>query len=275
MTQTQSTPVPFIIWTMQRTGGTNLSRNLLEMSPFRAEQEPFNRPRVYGHIMQAWEKDRFGDEDTKKAAVANVEKAVHDILAKNENIKHCVEMVPWRISSSLAKASVDQDYKSLFLIRENSLQRLLSMEYARRTKVWGPSHEKPDEATDPAFDAPLDIDALLEHETMGITRLNDFWKSLKAQGAKPHVISFEQVYEADFETACAAVSATTTYLGFDCGDDQISEMTSKMRDVGNQNTRNRYDRFDGIDDLRRALEKLPDYVFFKSDRTAMLEGTAS
>jgi len=121
---------PFIIWTMQRTGGTNLTKNLLAMSKFRAvEHEPFSRLRIYGEITKTW-----GSEKDNAA----LSTSIRGICAKRENIKHCVEMVPWQISATLVDAAAETDYKHLFLIRESSLQRLLSMVYARRAKVWGP-----------------------------------------------------------------------------------------------------------------------------------------
>ena len=50
---------PFLIWTMQRTGGTSLTELLMEMSEHRsAEHEPFNwakkQPRQFWPITEAW-----------------------------------------------------------------------------------------------------------------------------------------------------------------------------------------------------------------------------
>ena len=54
---------PFIIWTMQRTGGTALTDLLMEMSEHRsAEHEPFNwakkSPRQFWPVTDAWNKTR-------------------------------------------------------------------------------------------------------------------------------------------------------------------------------------------------------------------------
>ena len=54
---------PFIIWTMQRTGGTALAELLMEMSEHRsAEHEPFNwakkSPRQFWPITDAWNRTR-------------------------------------------------------------------------------------------------------------------------------------------------------------------------------------------------------------------------
>ncbi len=42
---------PFIIWTLQRTGGTNLTVRLVELSGLESfPHEPFNIERIHGHI---------------------------------------------------------------------------------------------------------------------------------------------------------------------------------------------------------------------------------
>ena len=58
---------PFIIWTLQRTGGTNLAKQSVSRSDLMCNQhesvsmdykpldhEPFNMDRVYGHITRQW-----------------------------------------------------------------------------------------------------------------------------------------------------------------------------------------------------------------------------
>lgn len=44
MAATSANVKPFIIWTLQRTGGTNLAQRLVELSGLKgAQHEPFNK----------------------------------------------------------------------------------------------------------------------------------------------------------------------------------------------------------------------------------------
>lgn len=173
MTDATARDKPFIIWTVQRTGGTNLTKSLVKLSSYAIEQEPFNRPRMYGHITKAWDQNR--DPDALRAAVQETTTGAH-------NVKHCVETIPWEVSEAILRSTNISIYNHLFLVREDSLPRLLSMEYAKRTNVWGPTHEAPDREADPAFETPLNVAQLLKHETMSIERLNRAWDSLLTSG---------------------------------------------------------------------------------------------
>ncbi|MFV0359868.1 hypothetical protein [Tropicimonas sp.] len=245
---------PIIIWTTQRTGGTNLARHLLALSPYKVKHEPFNKPREFGHITTDW---------IKRQDIVATEAEIEATLSDPINIKHCVEMVPKEINACLAKHAVRHDYLNLFLVRENALQRLLSMEYAQRTKVWGPNHEKPDEDNDPAFEASLDIEKLVEHEKKCVMRLNKLWNFLHTAGARVHALSFEQVYESSFEAAVAQVSATISFLGYNLQRTRAEDRIRGLRETGNQDTRDRYQKFEGIGTLDTALKTVPDFAFLR------------
>ena len=248
--QMKRSQTPFIIWTMQRTGGTNFTNNLISLSGLPAHHEPFNRPRIYGHLTKKWESDR--DDDALATEVGK-------ILEEPSVIKHCVEMVPWRISATLAQEANAKGYGALFLVRD-PFQRMLSREYAVRTKVWGPGREKPDEQADPAFDKPLDVGALLKHEKMGIDRLNQFWRRLSGSRARRASISFEQLYEAAASEAKDAVSDVFNRLSLS-PPDSIEAVINKMRGGGDQGTNDRYQRFVGIEELADRVKELPSLVF--------------
>lgn len=108
---------PFVIWTLQRTGGTNLTRQLVRLSGLpRTEHEPFNEGRAYGHVTAAWRKDRD--------ALA-MGAAMQEIAAEHQVIKHCVEMVPPEINGGLALAIAYEDlYQSTPARSQHVLQRL-------------------------------------------------------------------------------------------------------------------------------------------------------
>jgi hypothetical protein len=118
---------PFIIWTLQRTGGTNLTSRLVEKFGLKeTDHEPFNLGRLYGNVTKHW-------NDYKDAAVLHC--SMQAIAAERNVIKHCMEMVPWEVTRALAEAAVHAGYKHLFLYRESPRDRLLSLHFVQKTEV--------------------------------------------------------------------------------------------------------------------------------------------
>src|SRR5579863_9787871 len=101
---------PFIIWTMQRTGGTSLTDLLLEMSEHKAaEHEPFNRDRQFGAVTIAWAQTK--DEEALRRALA-------DLLAQRHLIKHTYELRDMQLNLALMEAAA-RDYRHIFLFRRD------------------------------------------------------------------------------------------------------------------------------------------------------------
>lgn len=240
---------PFIIWTLQRTGGTNLTKHLAKRTPFKPiHEEPFNKPRIYGEISKAWLAGR--DAEALRAAVAGV-------VAKNECIKHCIEMAPLEVGRALAELSTAAGWRHMFLYRRAPLGRILSKEYASRTKVWGPSHIDKAENDAEAFAAPLDVEQLLKEEIRNIDWLNRIWRQLRKQKAAMTSIAYEDLYGSDAGLAARTLETTLQALGLARGAEQDAAMLANLRDTGDQNTRDRYARFRGQDELRTGLAVLP------------------
>jgi hypothetical protein len=245
---------PAIVWTVQRTGGTNFANFLQALTGIRMQHEPFNRPRVYGEITKTWEKT--GDTDLLRASV-------REVLGKGESIKHCVEMMPWNISASIVEASMDYGYRHIFLVRESSLQRLLSMEFASRTKIWGPERRSQIEIDTAAFSTPLDVPNLVKREAMARRRLNMAWDHTRARGMEPVAASFELLYEAESNEAMDWLSAILAPLGLDTSAKALRAAVDRLRQNGDQVTRELYDRFLGIDELQDSIKDLPPFVFMQ------------
>ncbi len=244
---------PFIICTLQRTGGTNLTRHLAGRSPFRmAQHEPFNFPRVHGAVSRTFRDT--GDADALRAAI-------REIVPRDENMKHCVEMVPWPVSQVLIEEALAAGYRFLFLIRRDRTGRLLSMEYAHRTKVWGPSHVDKVAQDAEAFRTPLDIPAMIAHETRCVRRLNRAWALLESRGAAPARIAFEDIYGPDADLAAARIGMVLAALGLGRGAEADAAMLADLRGQGDQNTRDRYARFKGVAKLRTAVAAMDDFAF--------------
>lgn len=254
MTRSDAIDRPFLIVTLQRTGGTNLTFQLTKRSSWKLAEthEPFNKPRIYGHITKAFLKDG------NKAAVAA---AMPEIAARQEIVKHCVEMVPFEITEALIDAFVAADYRFLFLYREDPVGRMLSAEYARRTKVWGPSHVHKVAEDAVAFETPLDVTGLMARERDCIERLNTAWRRLRDKGAAPVALSFEEMFGPDPDRAWTGLSRVLAGLDLARGDTADRKLLDTVRGRGDQNTRDRYARFIGLDDLRIQARTLPDFAF--------------
>src|SRR5580700_3582495 len=121
---------PFILWTLQRTGGTNLFNLLVEMSTHTAaEHEPFNfdrrQPRQFAKVYLDW-------RNTRDVG------ALHAICAKRVLIKHVYEWFDDDFNTSLSMAADKYAYRHVHLLRRDSVARLISKGVAEESGVWYP-----------------------------------------------------------------------------------------------------------------------------------------
>jgi len=252
---------PFVIWTLQRTGGTNLTGQLAQRSGLKPrEHEPFNKRRELGDITRRW----IENEDQEQLLAA-----MDEVCAAKRPIKHCVEQVPWEISWALATRSSAAGYGHLFLYRKDPLSRLLSVEYARRTGVWGPRHLEKAEHDDAAFRKPLDVPRLIEHEKRCNWLLSAAWHVLQGEGANPVALAYEDAYVAlayedayadDAGAASEALVAVLRALDLSRGRSADRKLVDAVRARGNQGTRERYSRFEGRDELARQLATINTFI---------------
>lgn len=237
--------MPFVIWTLQRTGGTNFMAFLNRISAnAKSQDEPFNRRREHGHVTEGWNANKDAE------ALATQMDAV---CAAHKNMKHCVERVPMAISKALATSATKEGYAPIFLVRREPLQRVLSAEYAERTRSWGPNTVLAEGEDDFAFTRPLDVDRLVQQETDAIEALTKAWRFLRKIEANPVVVSFEELYSSDVAIAIAAFTRVLKRVGVTPDGDTIAEMVEAVRSGGDQRTRDRYARFEGIEALRERL----------------------
>jgi hypothetical protein len=123
---------PFIVWTLQRTGGTSLTELLMAMSEHKsADHEPFNwrhhKPRQFGHIARNW-------VETKDDAALDT--ALTEIFAARFLIKHCYELHGTLFSSRLVRAAARTNYRHVLLLRRDELSRLVSKYIAEANGTW-------------------------------------------------------------------------------------------------------------------------------------------
>lgn len=234
--------IPFIIWTLQRTGGTNFTQQLVNRSGMVCVQhEPFNKGRMYGDIVEQW-------REFKNDLVLADE--IQAITNQHVIIKHCVEMIPWEISSALANAAINSGYRHLFLYRKNSLDRLLSLNFAEKTGVWGPAMQS---NTNEHIKLTIPVDRLVAHERKSIDLLQQAWDYLKANGANLVALSYEDLYRTSLEHAKKALDPVFEMLNLSNGFQADSDFVFELINQGDQGTRDKYEAMQGIDELEQAL----------------------
>jgi len=230
-------PPPFIIWTLQRTGGTNLAVQLMNRAPQPVKRhEPFNVTRPYGHITGNWK--QTSDMPALKAAV-------EDICAQQVLIKHCVETVPRPVTMALARAAASAGYRHVFLYRRNAADRLLSLYFARKTGIWGPKMKQAvnaraamRDANSPSVDASctrgddaqLPVARLIAHEQRCASNLSLVWTALTRLDGHPLAVAYEDIYfAADANGVLRVVSELLNHLGLSTSPDEDRQFATNLR----------------------------------------------
>lgn len=241
--------IPFIVWTLQRTGGTNLTQRLMDRSNLMSIQhEPFNLGRLHGEITKQWMETK--DESVLAEEMLNI--ATRQII-----IKHCVEIVPWEITCALANAAAGFGYQHLFLYRKNARDRLLSLHFARETGVWGPKMKKElDENTEIQ---PIDVKSLIAHERKSIVSLQRVWQHLVDLNIEPLALSYEEIYSVDADQAIKNLLPILKKLGLSQDIKNDSAFAMEVIGRGDQGTRKQYQNIPGISELEEALQHTPSF----------------
>jgi len=200
----------FFIWTMRRTGGTSLTALLTDISEFQGVQhEPFNSDRKLGHFITMF---RQGEE---KDIISN---KLDELFQSTPLIKHCYELFGKEFNELIVDATSKQEYKHLFLKREDEISRIISLFLAQQTSVWGPEQKKQryDDIISGSFKLkPFDIDKMVEH-TKWCHNITRFIKDKLTENQKEFkVISFEEFYVGDRETRLSNLYNLFDYLEFD------------------------------------------------------------
>lgn len=244
---------PIIIWTLQRTGGTNLARHLFGRTGRPVTQhEPFNVGRVYGHVTEQWNKAR--DQPALDAAMA-------EIAGSGVVIKHCVETVPWEVSEALAAATCRAGYSHLFLYRDNSLDRLLSLHYARQSGIWGPEYEAGAALDQKIFAQPLPVEELVKHERRATGMLSKAWRYLVMQGASPMALAYEDIYAVSSPAQARHILAPVLQaFGLSQGEGHDATLMADIVGSGEQGTRASYGAFPGVAELKKRLGAVPRFA---------------
>lgn len=241
---------PFIVWTFRRSGGTNLAQAIFDASEFECiEHEPFNIDRVFGYIINSYEQNQDIDLARKK---------VQKVLSEKINIKHCLEIIPPEINSLILEESIKLGYKHMFLYREQSTNRLLSLNYAMKTDIWGGNDRLKVELNDIDYSDPVDVDFFLHHEEHCRREMWRIYRYLVDIGEKPVSVSFEMLYQSDFIYSGMLVKDIFSY--FELNQDVITiDFLKKILYGGGQGTKSDYLRFPGAVTLQKKSSGMSDF----------------
>jgi hypothetical protein len=208
---------PFVLWTMQRTGGTALADALMRHSEHpSAEHEPFNwsrdRARESWPIVERWiaSGDRAG-------LVADLQG-----LASNAYlIKHCFELFSASFNVALLEATAGAGYRHILLRRMDETARLVSKFIAEAHGAWFPEYGREvyaDVANGDRQLHPIPVDlirAQCAHARNSEAALRQAFEQL---GVTPIECAYESLYLADAETRAKSFDALLDGLEFAAAD---------------------------------------------------------
>lgn len=250
----KSKEAPFIIWTLRRTGGTNLAQALFDSSKFNGvNHEPYNKNRVFGFVQKNWEEYSDPVQLIKDVAYSLKDKPL---------IKHCVEICPTPINMAILRETIKLGYRHVFLYREESIDRLLSLNYARVTDIWGKEQAK--ELPQEVFEQPIPVENLLNHEQFCRESLTAIHKYLTFKKEAIVDVNFESLYVTDELSARDNLMSVVESLHLN--KNYFSEdVISSILFSGAQGTKQHYMKFARMNDFLEKVKELPKFGFFDSN----------
>ena len=236
-----------IIWTFRRTGGTNLTSAILKsLDGKTTEHEPFNTDRIFGHITAKWKETRDVDQLTS---------SLHEVFSQKISIKHCLEIIPMEMNSIILEVAVKYDYEHLFLYRENATDRLLSLNYALKTGIWGRKQKELIQDNEDVFSEPINIPKLLKHEISCRRGMRNIYDNLRSKGGSPIAVSFESLYKSSQQYSRALVKELFEQITGDTPA-HIKPLYQNLVRHGSQGSSSNYMHFPGADELVSEADKL-------------------
>lgn len=199
---------PFIIWTLRRTGGTSLRQMLYWLSRHAAWQdEALNRERELGHITRGFDQD--GDR-------ARLDSAMAEVAAARKNLKHCIDTVPYHVTSALLRQTVAAGYGHVVLLRLDETDRQISLALARATKAWGPTEAEEIYAAiregRTALE-PLNLNHIRDQLERDAAALGRLMRLLMLHRVRHTMIFFEDLYAGPFRARVTALRGLAGTLG--------------------------------------------------------------
>ena len=202
---------PFLIWTMQRTGGTSLTELLIDISEHRkADHEPFNwrkSPRQFAAVSQ-----HFAETRDEAALAASLD----DILGQKYLIKHCYELHP-ELSLHLMQAAARAGYRHIHLLRHDEMSRLFSKFVAEANGTWFKDYSSRvygDILAGRRKLNPLPVKKMVEQFEFCRRLTNDVRRYMREYGAASLAINYEDLYVGERDARLHNLHRVLDFLGF-------------------------------------------------------------
>jgi hypothetical protein len=251
---TKKNEAPFIIWTFRRTGGTNIAQSLFLSSRYNAvEHEPFNLDRVWGEITAKWKRNKDSEQ---------LNSSISKVLQSTPLIKHCVEIMPHELNTSLMKLSSDLGYKHIFLYREFPTDRLLSLNFSMKTNVWGSKHLKTRPFSEDVYNLSIDTQALITHEKNCRSELRRLYNIAQERTNGLICMSFESLYKSNYQYSKTLVQSVFRQLSLP-EDLLTEEFFQRNLQRGKQGTSSLYKRFKGSNEFILQANKISKFELDK------------
>lgn len=242
---------PYIIWTMQRSGGTAVADLLGAFSEHQSIQhEPFNLERRFGQLTRAW---------LEQFDRADLERGVMEALQDRPVIKHCYELVPSAVNAALLNVARLLGYRHVLLERESEVDRVLSLQLARITGAWGKEEAKR------AYDLILsgedrldaiDVSEAKKHLHHCLERKDRLRKVMAHDPSAFFALSFAEVF-SDSSEGSRQIDGVLNFLGITPkSTSTVQQKVDLMRAHSGQNSAQILPHVPNIKEARAALGAL-------------------
>jgi hypothetical protein len=233
---------PFIIWTLQRTGSTNLLRILMYLSSYRtAESEGFDPEspeRQFAWVPGAQYRTH----------------ALRRITRQRWNIKHVVDRLPMEFNAALARETTRAGYSHIVLDRRDAAARMASLTIAERHGTWDPT-ERTARVLNAIGSGEIEIEMNAEHlarrQIRAQAMLDEIRNVLRAAGAIWREVAFEDLYVGLGSERISTFAAVARHVGVHWERD--TDRIVRLLEQGGQNTGAALAAIPDTLDLRAAL----------------------
>ena len=204
---------PFVLWSLQRTGGTALADALMRLSEHpSAEPRPFN-----------WSRDHAGQfAPIVKSWIASGDRAalmadLRGLAATTYLVKHGFEMFSGSFNLALLEATAGAGYRHILLRRKDETARLASKFIAEALGTWFPDQSR-DVYAQVSQGArvlpPIPVDLIQAQYVHARNSEAAFRKACEYLDVTPMECAYESLYLADAETRANSFEALLDGLEF-------------------------------------------------------------
>ena len=189
----------FIIWTMQRSGGTSLTSIIEKLGQYdQVLHEPFNGNQVYGAVIADRPKTSNDATEYFQNKFAEIER--NDTF---RSFKHCYEVHSLEFNMCLFGFANETGRNNIVLQRSNNFERQISLAFAKATGVWSKKqlYEKFGKNESEWKIPEIDIEKLMEHEKKCRKMEQSLFAKISDQENSVLVL-YESLYDGDFDQRC-------------------------------------------------------------------------